>query len=355
MPTITDIANACGLSKATVSLVMNNSSLKVNGETRNKVLRVAKEMNYQPSASARNLSLQRSNMIGIVTQRNMHMISDAYYGLLIDAIIDSATCLDFNVSLYNGRIWRDAAETQFIFGDGRCDGVIVLMARRDERLTTALQQCRVPFVTVNSGIQTPDVNSIDIDNVDAGYRMTRYLLDCGHRRIACLRTKDHFSIERRDGYREAMAESEIEYDERLDIATSYLQEDNAFDRAQQLLSQPELDVTAIFCATDRLAVEAIQGLNGMELRVPLDVSVVGVNDTPDAALCRPPLTTLRQSVDSIGEEAVRLLTDLIRNPYQSARQLLWPTQLVIRQSAAPPTTKATSAPRKQRRKSIKES
>lgn len=351
MPTIADVAKACGISKATVSLVMNNSSLKVNEETRAKVLRVAKEMNYQPSASARNLSLQRSNMIGIVTQRNMHMISDAYYGLLIDAIIDSSTCLDFSVSLYNGRIWRDEAQTQCIFGDGRCDGLIILMARRDERLTNALQQCRVPFVTVNSGIRTPDVNSIDIDNVDAGYRMTRYLLDSGHRRIACIRTRDQFSIERRNGYCKALAEAGIEYDERLDIGTSYSAEDNAFDCAQQLLSQSDLAVTAIFSATDRLAVEAIQGLNSLGLSVPADISVVGVNDTPDAARCRPPLTTLRQSVDSIGEEAVRLLTDLIRNPYQSPRQLLWPTQLVIRQSAAPPATKVPAALPKRQRKS----
>lgn len=345
MPTtIADVAKACGISKATVSLVMNNSSLKVSGETRAKVLRVAQEMNYQPSASARSLSRQRSNMIGIVTQRNKHMISDAYYGLLIDSIVDCATSLDLSVSLYNGRIWRDAAETQCIFGDGRCDGVIVLMAHRDERLTVALQQGEIPFVTVNSGIQTPDVNSIDIDNVDAGYRMTRYLLDCGHRRIACLRTKDQFSIERRDGYRKAMAEAGVQYDESVDIATNYSEADNAFIRAQELFSRPALDLTAIFSTTDRLGVEAIQGLKDMGLRVPADVSVVGINDTPDAALSRPGLTTLRQSVESIGEEAVRILTDLIQNPRQAARQLLWPTQLVIRQSAAPPSRKAASAP-----------
>jgi LacI family transcriptional regulator len=343
MPTIADVAKACGISKATVSLVMNNSSLKVSRETRAKVLRVAKEMNYQPSASARSLSLQRSNMIGIVTQRNFHMIADAYYGQLINAIIDSATCADYTVSLYNGRIWRDAAETQCIFGDGRCDGVIVLMAKRDERLTAALHQCRVPFVTVNSGIRTPDVNSIDIDNVDAGYRMTRYLLDCGHRRIACLRTHDQFSVDRRDGYRKALADAGIDYAERLDIVSAYSADDNGFIGAQRIFSQPEHGVTAIFAATDRLAVEAIHGLKDLGLRVPADVSVVGLNDTPDAALCRPPLTTLRQSVDSIGEEAMRLLADLIRNPYQSARQLIWPTQLVIRESTAPPATDAQSA------------
>ncbi|MDR3710079.1 MAG: LacI family DNA-binding transcriptional regulator [Capsulimonadaceae bacterium] len=336
MPTIDDVAKACGLSKATVSLVMNKSSLKVSAATRTRVMRVAKEMNYQPSARARSLSRQRADMIGVVTSRRAHLLADAYFGALIDSIVECAAEMDQTVAVYNGRIWVDDEKTQTVFGDGRCDGLLLLVAEDERALTAALSKSQVPFVTVNSSGMADDINSIDIDNVDAGYRMTRYLLDHGHRRIACLRTEDRFSIERLAGYKKAMAKAGEAFDPRLDVTGHYAPEVSGYVRAQQMLRENPLGITAIFAATDGLACDAIHGIKDLGLRVPDDISIVGINDTVDAVRCNPPLTTLRQSVESIGVEAVRLLMDLIRDPNQEARHIIWPTQLVVRETVAPP-------------------
>lgn len=334
--TIADVAKACGLSKATVSLVINNSSLKVSPKTRARVLRVVREMNYQPSANARSLSTQRSNMIGVVTKRLPHLLADVYYGALIDAIVECAADRDQTVALYNGRIWRDPEHTQVVFRDGRCDGLLVLLAESDNReVIESLLQCSIPFVTVNSGIPIAEVNSIDINNVDAGYQMTRYLTDRGHRRIVCLHTGDPFALSRIAGYRKAIEEAGETFDERLVVWGHYQPEVSGYVRAQEIVRDPTLGATAIFAATDALACDAIQGIKDMGLRVPDDISVVGINDTVDAVRCNPKLTTLRQSVESIGAEAVQRLLDLIENPEQPARQIVRPAQIVERESAAP--------------------
>ena len=298
-------------------------------------MRVVQEMQYRPSVHARRLSMQRADTIGVVTQRREHLLADFYYGMLIDSIVESAADLDQTIAIYNGRIWRNEDKTQIVFADGRCDGVLLLLAEEDPELTRGLQLAGVPFVTVNSGIRVDGVSSVDIDNVEAGYRMTNYLLAQGHRRIACLRTVDYFSSERLSGYRAALEEAGEPFDPRLIFTGNYRPETSGFIAGRQIARDASLGVTAIFAATDALACDAIQGIKDVGLRVPGDISVVGINDTLDAARCNPPLTTLRQSVEEIGSTALRLLLEVVNSPETDARHLVLPTTLVVRESAAP--------------------
>jgi LacI family transcriptional regulator len=332
MPTIDDVAKACGLAKSTVSLVINNSPNKVSKKTRARVLQVVREMNFHPSAHARSLSNQRARMIGIVTKRVPHLLTDVYYSAVIDAILESATDFDQTVAVYNGRIWRDKEQTQLVFADARCDGLLLLMAGNDQHLIEALQQRRIPFVTVNSGVRQEGVNSIDIDNVEAGYRMTRYLIDQGHRRIACLHTGvDIYSQDRLQGYRLALEKTGLPYDEALAFAGHPELGASGYDCGRWIAERLP-GVTAVFAATDRLASDAVAGLKDSGRRVPADVSVVGINDTVDARRCNPPLTTLSQSVGTLGNEALGLLLKLIEEPKSPAQHVVWPTEIVVRES-----------------------
>jgi len=336
MPTIADVAKACGLSPATVSLVINNSTMQVSSKTRAKVKRVVEEMQYRPSAHARRLSTRRANTIGVVTKRQAHLLADIYYGMLIDSIVDCAADLDQTVAIYNGRIWENENRTQLKFADGRCDGVLLLYAEDDPELIQALHEAHVPFVRVNSAYHTAGVNSVDIDDVDAGFKMTSYLIGLGHRRIACLRTADHFSTERLLGYKKAMENTGLEFDERLVFTGAYGSEETGYVMAQNVIRDAALGVTAIFAVTDALACDAVQGAKDLGLRVPDDISVVGINDTMDAARCNPPLTTLRQSVEDIGATALRLLLQVIDTPEADARHIILSTEVVVRASAARP-------------------
>jgi len=334
MSTIEDVSKACGMAKSTVSRVLN-SDPNVSAKTRERVTRVMRELNYQPSAMARGLSKQRSGMIGIVVKRIPHLITDAYYGAVIDSIADRAGAENNTLALYFDRIWRDEERTQLVFADGRCDGLIVLMADQDTAMIDALKSKCIPFVTLNSGVRDESVNSIDIDNFDAGYRMANHLIENGHRRIACLHTGiDSFSIERLTGYRKALKEAGISRDESLEVTGFYPPAVSGYERGQQIAKDSSLGVTAIMATTDRLAVDAIRGIKDIGLRVPEDISVVGINDTVDGQQCNPPLTTLSQSLEEIGSEAVRFLLELIEKPGGPPRQILWPTRLIARESVA---------------------
>ncbi len=343
MATIDDVARACGMAKSTVSRVINNSERNVSAKTRERVMKVVREMKYQPSAMAQGLSTQRSNMIGIVTKRMSHILTDVYYSTVIDSIVEAAADRKKAVALYSGRIWQDEDCTRVVFADGRCDGLILLMAEHDAPLTGALQAKKIPFVYVNSGVRVEGVSSVDIDNVDAGYRMTNYLIKHGHRRIACLHTGiDPFSMDRLEGYKLALAKAGIPYDDRLNVVGFYTTDNNGYLRAQELLDNIELGITGIFAATDSLAVDAIQGIKDLGYRVPDDVSVVGINNTYDAVRCNPPLTTLSQSVESIGSESVALLLDMIQDSEIPARNVVWPTEIIVRESVVQYVPRAKS-------------
>ena len=333
MPTIDDIARATGVAKSTVSRVINRGSNSVSAKTREKVLRVVRDMNYHPSALGRSLSNQRSSMIGVVTKRIPGLLSDPYFGEVINGIVDAATDRNLNVALYNGRFWSDDQETETIFRDGRCDGLILLLAAEYPAMTSSLQRQGIPFVTINSGIRSAGINSFDIDNVEAGRRMTRYLIERGHRRIACLHTGiDYFSLERLAGYQEALCEAGIEFDPALVFTGFYWDATDGYARGREIARTLGQNVTALFAATDRLANDAIAGIKDAGLSVPGDISVVGINDTPDARRSNPPLTTLSQSLDRMADAAVTRLCSLIENRDQPERQVLCATRIVERES-----------------------
>jgi LacI family transcriptional regulator len=334
MPTINEIAQACGTSPSTISKVLNGYGNKISAAKREEIFLTAKRMQYRPAAHARSLARRRASMIGVVTAQLPGMLAFQYNMVLINAILDESTARKQTLALFNGRIWADDEEEQLIFSDGRCDGLIILDAGNIPRLVPTLLQTSVPFLVLNSGPMPENVNALDIDDVHAGYIATKHLIEHGHRRIAYLHHDDHspFSFARAEGYRQAHREAGLPVDEALVIGGDSVAR-RAFDRAQALAAK-DPSVTAIFCAHDAIALAAVQGLKEMGFQIPRDYSVVGVNDIPDAAGSSPPLTTVSQNLQALGTEATRMLLELIDSPGQTARQVTWPTALVHRQSVA---------------------
>ncbi|MDR3710752.1 MAG: LacI family DNA-binding transcriptional regulator [Capsulimonadaceae bacterium] len=336
MTTITDIAKACGTSKATVSKIMNGNDLKISAGTRKRVMEAVRRLDYQPSAMARGLSMKRANTIGIVTPNVWHILSLTYYATLIGAILDEARNNEQTVSVFNSKVWAKDAPDHLVFADGRCDG-LVLVGVWDERLMPALQKARIPFVLLNGGAGPEGAYSIDIDNFDTAAEITRYLIAQGHKRIAyfdCGEARD-FAHRRFAGYRSALAEAGIRYEPMLVFDGPPLYE-SAYDRGRQVASRTGLGITALFCASDLIALAAMRGLQDSGLRVPDDVSVVGINGIIDGDRSSPRLTTVTQSLDTLGAEAVRLLLDVIEGRDAAPRHVVWPTMLIERDSVAAP-------------------
>ena len=354
MATLEDIAQACGTSKTTVSKVMNGDYTKVSSSKRAEIQLAISRMRFQPSALARNLSKRRSHMIGVVTDQTPALLTSQYYATLINAILNEATAHKQTLALFNGQIWADEKQEQLIFADGRVDGLIVINAPSMEGLIPALLQTQasfrsnsvtegatprstLPFVAVNSGRMPEEVSSIDIDDVEVGRTATRYLIECGHRRIAFFHYYEFSSHSqaRLQGYCNALAEASIPFDERLVFADDALFQ-SGYNPVRQL-TQQNLGVTAICCAFDKVALRVIQSLKDVGYSVPQDYSVVGVGDTPDAALSYPALTTISQFLGEMGVEATRMLIQMINNPTLKPQTIVWPTELKVRESVSEPS------------------
>ncbi len=339
MPTITDIANACGTSKATVSKILNNNDGKISLATRSRVLEAVQRMDYQPNSMARGLSNRRSSSIGVCTPKVPHLMSHEYYTTIIDGIVEESANLGQSVTLFNSLIYRKDDPGKLIFGDGRCDGLIVIGLTGTE-LLGAIQRANIPSVVLHGGVLPRGQQSIDIDNHRAGYDLTRYLVSLGHRRIAFLHgaVGAYFSEERFKGYRQAMLEAGLPFDDRLELRgrTGDMSEPHP---AQVAAANLELGMTALVCDTDHVALGAIHALRDAGVSVPVDVSVAGIDGSLAGQASYPTLTTINQSLEKLGAEATRILLSRIEQSDLPAEHAIWPTELIVRKSVAPPASR----------------
>lgn len=336
MPTLTDIANECGTSPSTVSKVMNGNDRKISPLMRERVREAVRRTGYQPNAAARGLRKQRASCIGVYLQP--HAISTRYHGSLVDAIQGEADALGQGVMLFTSVARRLETPRKQIFADGRCDGILVL-SKPEPDLLPIIRDANVPCLCVHNGVMPGGQASIDIDNRQAGRELAQHLLNQGHRRIAFFhdaRNKS-FSIERCQGYRDALTAAGVS----LDAALEFDSENNStegYQRARRIASDRSLGITTILCATDVLALRAIQALRDIGLDVPRDMSVAGIDGIQDGEVSSPTLTTISQRASELGVEAVRLLMRRIDHPEEAPKHETWPVRLVVRESVGPPAT-----------------
>jgi LacI family transcriptional regulator, galactose operon repressor len=199
-----------------------------------------------------------------------------------------------------------------------------------------LQQAGTPIVIINACFPEANVNCIMCDNFSATYRTIQWLVHLGHRRIACIAggSSNVSSLsERKMGYRQGLLDAGIAFDPALLTQAQGFTVPEGQEATAGLLDRSP-PPTAIFGTSDELAVGAIQAVRDAGLSVPRDVSVVGVNDLPMAATCRPRLTTLRIFRNEMGHAAVQRLLELIRNPRQRPRRIDVLCELVERESVA---------------------
>jgi LacI family transcriptional regulator len=325
------IARLSGVSRSTVSRVINNDS-KVSEETRAHVRSIIQQLNYMPNMAARSLAGGRTFIIGLVIPTGVSSVfSDPYFPNLIRGISAACREQEYSVMLWLAEPDYERRTIMHVLRNGFIDGVIVSSMPVDEVIVDALSHSTLPFILVGRDPTHPAVSYVDVENRRGAIDATTHLIRLGRRRIATITgpLNTIVGIDRRDGYLEALQQRGLDPDPSL-IAEGDFSEEDAFNLTRGLLvHEPD----AIFAASDAMATGALRALRDAGKRIPEDIAVVGFDDMPFAAHADPPLTTVRQPIQSIGSLAAETLIDMIEHDEDPhTRRTLLPTELIIRKS-----------------------
>lgn len=334
MPKINDVAKSAGVSTATVSRVLSNAAV-VAPATRRKVLAAVERLGYAPNATAKNLRMLRTRRL-LVTVPD---ISRPMFALILQGIEETAHREGYAVLLGDtqydqGREERYAAMLQA----KEADGLIFLgrkLSKGVEGLVKANTGSRSPVVNALGFVPQLGIPSVQIDNKAAAVEAMDHLYRLGHRHIGIV-TGPPLSYVSDQRLRGARARAKQEAAERhLVVMNGDFSIDSGVVAGERLLGRKQ-PPTAIFCLNDEMAMGVIHTARRRKMRIPDDLSVVGVDDIRYARYTDPPLTTVAQPMRQMGEIAVRVLLDLLNGRDTSPEQVTLPHTLVVRASTAPP-------------------
>lgn len=334
-PTSSDVARRAGVSRTTVSFVLNDRPrAHISEDTRRRVLAAAQELGYHVHAGARSLAAGRTNTIGLVLRQTPEQVAvDALLPETLRGLTTAAREAGFRV-MVEPLPPADGSYAALVRAR-HTDGLIVSGPRADDLEPAQLHDEGYPLV-VQGHAPGESIPSVDVDNRAGARVAVEHLIGLGHRRIGCI-TNASFAytaaMERVEGYREALDAAGIAFDERL-VATGDFTPMSGHAAMLALLARAP-DLTAAFVASDVLALGAIGAAREAGLRVPDDLSIVGFDDVPLAAYFDPPLTTIRLPAYELGFRAGRMLVRQIGGEGVAGQQVL-ATELVVRASAAPP-------------------
>jgi LacI family transcriptional regulator len=340
--TIRQVARLSGVSVATVSRVFNDYS-DVRPETRERVLAAARELDYAPSAAARTLVGRRSQLVGVVlfTGHEHPDIEHPFFQDVLVGLKHGIGAAGYDLLLFAteqpGAYLRRARHH-------RVDGVVLWGLDRADAEIPKLLDARMPLVAVDLEVEGERASWISSDNVGGARLAVRHLHELGHTRIATItglvETKP--GRERLEGYRSEIESLGLDgppaHEQRGDFYA-----DSGETAMRALLALPE-PPTAVFAASDEMAIGAVRAVGAAGLRVPDDVSVVGFDDSRLATLHQPPLTTVRQDRIGLGFAAARALAATIERADETPAPSILPVELVVRASSARRPRGAPSRP-----------
>lgn len=321
---IAEVARAAKVSTTTVSRVLN-AVPSVSEDNRRRVLEAIRTLNYHPNPSAQRLAGGRANTIGLIIPRYEGIFHSHFALQVIKGIGITAERGGFDLLLH----LTDGVTTP---PSGMVDGMIFVDIYGCEDLLDRMVSEGVPVVVLNHYLEDLPVNCVSIDNRTAGEIVVNYLHRLGHREIATITgdLKTQAALDRLDGFVTAMKARQ------LPVKDGYIQYGDfglpSARKAMEALLKLADAPTAVFVASDDMALEAIAVAQANGRRVPEDLSVVGFDDNPIAAQARVPLTTVRQALDEMGRLAMEILIDHVRGKKRNPTKLLLPTQLIERQS-----------------------
>ena len=331
--TIKDVAARAGVSHPTVSRVIHDDP-QISESTKKRVRRMMDRMGYRPNLIARGLVRSRTQVFALVIPDfNPHVQP------IVRGVVDACRRRDYALMLFSTEYWsEEEASYSYIADNWRVDGVLIYNVAHHDRLTADAQRLkadRLPFVFINKYLRKKNINSVSVDNYEAVNRAVEHLAGLGHRRIGILNGSlmSVDGVERFEAFKEALARAKLRFDPRF-AGTANFSDVEAAEEVRRILMQKDRP-TAIFCANDLMAMGAIRAARRMKLRVPKDVSFVGFDDLEAGRWFSPALSTLQPPQREVGEQAVELLVNIIRDPMRKAEQVALPAKLILRESSGP--------------------
>jgi DNA-binding LacI/PurR family transcriptional regulator len=325
-PTIRDVARQAGVSHQTVSRVINGKD-DVSPETRMLVETAITEMGYHPSAIARSMARGQTHTLACISPN----LTDYTLASVIEGAETEAREHDYfllSSSAKDPKSFNRLVDE--LVGHRRVDGLIVINPYSDRRFEHIPENFPVVFVGAQS--HEKNISSVCLDDENVAYEATSHLISLGHTDIAMITGphEEDCSQDRSTGYQRALKEAGISFDRDKVIEGDW----SATSGQSALLSFIEQGrvPTAVFAQNDRMAMGVLRAARDENIKVPSQLAVIGVDDMPLSSYFDPPLTTMRQDMPLIGQEATRMLLDIINKKNTDLREVKLPAQLVVRQS-----------------------
>ena len=327
MVKIKDVADAAGVSTATVSRVLADKP-HVRKEVKARVLDVVRELNYRPNRVARSLRSRKSTIIGLIVSD----IENPFFQQVSRAVEDAAHKQGYSVMLCNND--EDPEKEQqylHLIRDENLAGVILSPTRQTADNFSTTSELNIPMAVIDRRVSNVAVDNILIDNVQAAYTLTTHLIKHGHRRIgAIFGMGSTTGRERREGFVRALKEHDLQPSTEL-VKYANPRERDGFRTTIKLLQLPE-PPDAIITSNSLLAAGALRALRENNTAVPEEVAFASFDETTWAKLVVPALTVIQQPTYEIGQTATELLIKRIKDPTRSNREVILKAKLVVRQS-----------------------
>lgn len=315
MANIKDVAKRANVSITTVSHIINKTRY-VSDELTERVNKAMEELDYQPNSLARGLRSGKTKIIGLVIPD----ISNQFFAEISRKIEDRGFEIGYSVILCNT---DDDPNKEKIYIDvltgKKVEGIIFISTIVESNNLEKTIESNIPIVVVDRDIKDIDSDLILVDNSIGGYKATKYLLELGHKRIACIAGPSRItpSAQRVGGYKKALEEAKIPFDADLVVDGDFRYE-SGNKAMRKLLALPE-PPTAVFACNDMMALGAFQAINDSGLKIPDDISVVGFDNVPFSQAVYPTLTTMAQPIYEMADAIVDMLIERIRIQRQRMR------------------------------------
>lgn len=331
-PTLKDISVQLGISISTVSRALRGMP-EVNAETREAVLKLSKEVDYEPNMLATSLLKRQSNLIGVVVPNMDYFLSTAVKGMdeaALEAGYTVAVCQS------NESYGREVANVQRLL-QSHVDGFIVSLSSETQNTDhfKRIVKKGIPLVFFDRDCSDIDATKIILDNYQGALQAVTHLLEQGYRRIAYLGGRKNLSISnsREKGYRDALTKAGLEIDESLNIHGDF-DRNYAYQTVKQLLASPDSKPDAFFTISDKLAIGAFEAIKEFGLKMPQDIGLVGFNDEPTMSLLTPTVSSVAQPAFDMGKMAVRLFIEQLNSETNELSKVeLFNPKLIVRESS----------------------
>ncbi|MGW4215300.1 LacI family DNA-binding transcriptional regulator [Lentzea sp. NPDC004789] len=331
-PTIIDVAAHAGVSRGTVSRVLQGGH-NVSPASREAVDAAIRKLGYVVNRAARSLVTQRAGSVAfLLSETQDRLFADPNFTTLLTGCTTALGEHDIPLILITAGTEAERRRILPFLSAHHVDGVLLISSHRGNPMIEHLRRANLPFVCCGKPLgERGPLSYVASDDLEGARTMVRHLIESGRRRVATIAGPQDMpgGLERLQGYRDTLADQGIPYDERLVATGDYSRASGEACMQQLLAAAPDID--AVFVASDLMAAGALAAIQRAGLRVPDDIAVGGFDDSPAATAAQPPLTTIRQHWSRLSEMMVRQLLAQIAG--EGPATVILPTELVVRESA----------------------